>query len=518
MSKKKLILTRLNKFIDYLDNKEEYRNVDFDDLDSYEITDIESLFNIITDDEYYEARLIESAFNNKYEKYEIRGDRAKQLSYKEYLWAIATSLGKLINKKKSRYEQKIRLVTVSKFMHLIKSNELTIHTWTINVMLRLTSNTENLITELYDSLLEEFEKEQQTLRGNSSYVSNYVEMLHVYFHTINLKRGSSYIKTPRWIENKKATVNPENLDDDRYFQYAALHHENIIHPERISVLKRFVNNYYWKDINFPSDTKDWEAFERKNEGIALNILSVLPNKKEINIIYTSRHNCSRHKQVILLMISDNNEENEPNKWHYIAVTSISALYRGVTSNNNGDLYCLNCLHSYRTENARNDHQRLCYYNNILKFDNHKKSMKVPHVFYADTKALLVKIQSVQNNPEESYTEKKTIHEPSGYALSLVTSYDQNKDTHEYYRGKDFMKKFCRDLKNKALELVNIPEETRVSLTNTEIFYHEYSSRCHICEKGFCYDQKDPKVYELYRKVKHHCFYTGYYKGASHHIC
>ena len=81
-----------------------------------------------------------------------------------------------------------------------------------------------------------------------------------------------------------------------------------------------------------------------------------------------------------------------------------------------------------------------------------------------------------------------------------------------------MKKFCRDLKNKALELVNIPEETRVSLTNTEIFYHEYSSRCHICEKGFCYDQKDPKVYELYRKVKHHCFYTGYYKGASHHIC
>ena len=179
MSKKKLILTRLNKFIDYLDNKEKYRNVDFDDLDSYEITDIESLFNIITDDEYYEARLIESAFNNKYEKYEIRGDRAKQLSYKEYLWAIATSLGKLINKKKSRYEQKIRLVAVSKFMHLIKSNELTIHTWTINVMLRLTSNTENLITELYDSLLEEFEKEQQTLRGNSSYVSNYVEMLHV---------------------------------------------------------------------------------------------------------------------------------------------------------------------------------------------------------------------------------------------------------------------------------------------------------------------------------------------------
>ena len=38
-------------------------------------------------------------------------------------------------------------------------------------------------------------------------------------------------------------------------------------------------------------------------------------------------------------------------WHYLTVESISALFRGITSNNNGDYYCLNCFHSYRTNNT-----------------------------------------------------------------------------------------------------------------------------------------------------------------------
>ena len=37
------------------------------------------------------------------------------------------------------------------------------------------------------------------------------------------------------------------------------------------------------------------------------------------------------------------------KWHYFAVKSLSALFRGITGNNNGDFYCLNCFHSYTTE-------------------------------------------------------------------------------------------------------------------------------------------------------------------------
>ena len=36
-------------------------------------------------------------------------------------------------------------------------------------------------------------------------------------------------------------------------------------------------------------------------------------------------------------------------WHYLAVTKLSELLRGITSKNNGGFYCLNCLHSFRTK-------------------------------------------------------------------------------------------------------------------------------------------------------------------------
>ena len=32
------------------------------------------------------------------------------------------------------------------------------------------------------------------------------------------------------------------------------------------------------------------------------------------------------------------------RWHYVAVRSFSALFRGTSSTNNGDFYCLNRFH------------------------------------------------------------------------------------------------------------------------------------------------------------------------------
>ena len=59
-----------------------------------------------------------------------------------------------------------------------------------------------------------------------------------------------------------------------------------------------------------------------------------------------------------------------------------------------------------------------------------KSLRIPFVIYADLECLLVKQQSCQNNPDKSYTERKAIHEPCGYSLDLISSFDlkQNKNT------------------------------------------------------------------------------------------
>ena len=74
--------------------------------------------------------------------------------------------------------------------------------------------------------------------------------------------------------------------------------------------------------------------------------------KKIKIAYKSKYNLIRDNQIMLLMIS--NGKN----WHYLAVKSLSRLLSGISSNHNSDYYCLNCLHSYRTENKLNVHKKI----------------------------------------------------------------------------------------------------------------------------------------------------------------
>ena len=116
------------------------------------------------------------------------------------------------------------------------------------------------------------------------------------------------------------------------------------------------------------------------------------------------------------------------KWHYLAVEKLSALFRGITSNNDGDFYCINCLHSYRTENRLKKHYNLrknndyCYVemptedNKILKYNHGEKSMKIPFIIYADLESLLQKMGTSHNNPEKSSTAKMNKDTPSGYSL------------------------------------------------------------------------------------------------------
>ena len=111
-------------------------------------------------------------------------------------------------------------------------------------------------------------------------------------------------------------------------QYAistALNFEkNNNHPERISKIKPFINKYDWKDIKFPSHKEDWNTFENNNRLIALNIIYVPYNTKQIRPAYVSKYNNDRENQVNLLMIADDK------KWHYLAIKSIPMLLRGIT--------------------------------------------------------------------------------------------------------------------------------------------------------------------------------------------
>ena len=224
------------------------------------------------------------------------------------------------------------------------------------------------------------------------------------------------------------------------------------------------------------------------------------------------------------MITDNE------KWHYLAVKNVSGLLRGITSNHNGDFYCLNCLHSYTTEKRLKRHERtckdhdFCYVkmpnenNKILKYNPGEKSLKHPFNIYADLECLLEKIDTCSNNPKKSYTEKKTKRKPSGYALVTYCSFDKTKTIVNYYRGKDCMKMFCKDLRNHAMKIINYEKKKEIMLTNEEKESYENQENCHICEKEFCTDKNNKKKFKLLQKVRYHDHYTGKYTGAAHSIC
>ena len=88
-------------------------------------------------------------------------------------------------------------------------------------------------------------------------------------------------------------------------------------------------------MNFPSNKKYWNEFQKTNKTIPLNILYVPYNTEEIRHAYKSKHNLSLENQVILLMITDGKN------WRYLAVKKLSLFLKGITSNYEGDFYCLN---------------------------------------------------------------------------------------------------------------------------------------------------------------------------------
>ena len=139
-------------------------------------------------------------------------------------------------------------------------------------------------------------------------------------------------------------------------------------------------------------------------------------------------------------------------------------------------------------------------------------MKVPFIIYADLECLLEKMSTCINNPNESSTTKINKHTPSGYSIFTSCSFDESKNKLNYYKGKDCMKKFCKDLKEHATRIINYEKKKIIPLTKGEKINYNDQKICYICKKEF--DTIDKKNY----KVRDHCHYTGKYRGAAHNIC
>ena len=305
---RKISSKNLIKYLDELDKRilklDKYH--DYDNYEYKRIKDIENLFKISIDKDYYKPKLTKSGYNKNYVQYESKGD--KILTLKVYFNLIEKYLKELIEEYKLKGEWKVQLTIEVNFISLKPGSDETriMYTRSDNVEIMFGDDNDDIIEQLFESLLQKYEENLQNKMRGSEFEFDGVNFLHYDFNKTSINRGGPYTDSPKWLKDKKSTINPKN-NDDKCFQYAvtlALNLDKIKKdPQRISKIKPFIEKYNWKDIDFPSTSKDWKKFECDNE-VALNILYVPYNTKKINIAYKSKNNLTRERQMILLMISD----------------------------------------------------------------------------------------------------------------------------------------------------------------------------------------------------------------------
>ena len=205
----------------------------------------------------------------------------------------------MINYYKDKGEWKVQLIAEVNFISLKPGSDETriMHTRSDNIEIMIGKGNEEIIEDLFKSFLQKCEENLQNKMRGLGFEFDGINFLYYDFNKISLNRGRSYIDSPKWLKDKKSKINPRN-NDDKCFQYAvtlALNLDKINkHPQRISKFKPFIDQYNWKDIDFPSASKDWKKLELNNE-IALFILYVPHNTRKIQVAYKSKQNLTCDK-------------------------------------------------------------------------------------------------------------------------------------------------------------------------------------------------------------------------------
>ena len=271
------------------------------------------MFDEINED-YYKPAKTKGAFNDNYTEYESRGDKDKKLAVKEYLFMIKPYLRDVIHSHKvsiklkdpsgkiidndSFGEWKIQLTMQINFSSSLDPREILTMDWkSDNVEVLMGNETDDIIKELFESLLKRYqEKLEEKIKDSkftsecvdllyyedSKFASECVDLLYYDLHKRTLRTGKSHKESPEWLINKRASINPQDEDDNSCFQYAitvALNHQNIEnHPERISNIEPFINQYNWKDIDLQHTKKTGKYLNKKRGKIIRQLTGKSLNK------------------------------------------------------------------------------------------------------------------------------------------------------------------------------------------------------------------------------------------------
>ena len=111
------------------------------------------------------------------------------------------------------------------------------YVWSDKISIMQGHDTDNIIKEMFRSFLHNYQGELKMIKG-SDFVFN---LMDYKLHRVCLNRGGSYIKSPEWLENKKAVINSKNKNDDECLRWSvicALNQNDIMKKEFENIFEK----------------------------------------------------------------------------------------------------------------------------------------------------------------------------------------------------------------------------------------------------------------------------------------
>ena len=192
-------------------------------------------------------------------------------------------------------------------------------------------------------------------------------------------------------------------------------------PQRVSKLRKFMDNYDWSGLEFPASIKDIGKFETKNN-VSVNALAV-----EGRDIYIHRKGQRVGREINLLMVSEDGIR------HYTAIKILIRLLSSKNSNTKRKQhFCVNCLQGFTQESSRDQHQVYCENNesvrvempkqgSTVEFKDGQNQFKVPFIMYTDFESIFEPMGPVElgsSNPNQPHTNEVNQHTPSIWLVCL----------------------------------------------------------------------------------------------------
>jgi hypothetical protein len=176
--------------------------------------------------------------------------------------------------------------------------------------------------------------------------------------------------------------------------------------------------------------------------------------------------------------------------------------------------CKRCLQGYRTEKCLSKHNEYCLQHGAkkielpkpgseVKFQNYKRSLRVPFAVYADFESLIKPIDTCKADPRGSYTNTCQKHILSSFCYKIVTTDNSHKGDLVSFtavnRSEDvaqiFMEKLQKDIK-RWYERTKF-RKAMIFTDHDEKLYDE-TVVCHICNSKLGEDKVRPLSH--YREI------------------